>query len=234
VTGPVPLSEKRPYEPERALERARAHAEHFVSGIEERAPRLRALIGERPVICAMYDAELFGHWWFEGVDFLGFVFRRIAERGIVAPAAPSEVLGREGGFREVLPARSSWGADGHSQIWLNPETDWMYPPLHLAEDRMAELARLFPRAEGRTRRLLDQAARELMLAQSSDWAFLITTASHREYAERRARGHLERFERLRGAVLAGKVDEAGLRELEDLEERDAIFPEMDYRVYAPA
>ena len=246
VTGRVPLDEKAPYDPAAASERAREHAEDFVAGCEERCERVFRTTGLRPVICAMYDAELFGHWWFEGVEFIGRVFRRLEAGGLkVEPALPGDVLASCGDLEVVSPAASSWGDKGYFEQWLNEENDWVYPLLHRCEDQMAELAgqlasgsagaRLragrFAKApaDALTRRALNQAARELMLAQSSDWAFQMSVGSAREYAVKRTRGHVEAFQRLYGEITAGALDEAWLA---GVERRDAIFQEMDYTVFA--
>ena len=237
MTGQTTLHEKAPYDPAAALARASEHAEDFVAGCEERSRRIFRTTGLRPVICAMYDAELFGHWWFEGVDFLEAVFRRLEAGGLtVEPATPGEILAssevKGGELETVAPSASSWGDKGYFEQWLNGANDWVYPLLHGCEDRMAELARRFAEAESvapLTRRALDQAARELVLAQSSDWAFLMSTGTAREYAEKRTRDHVERFERLYGELTRGGIDEAALAEVE---RRDAVFEEMDYTVYA--
>jgi len=92
-----------------------------------------------------------------------------------------------------------------------------------------ELARQFPHGEGVLRRALNQAARELLLAQSSDWSFIMKTGSHVEYAVKRTQDHILRFTRLYDDIKAGAVDEAWLA---DHEYKDNIFPDIDYRVYA--
>ena len=242
VTGRARLDEKAPYDPAVARVRAREHALDFVSGCEERSQRILDAIGVRPVICAMYDAELFGHWWFEGVDFLEFVFQRLGSGSLeIEPALPGDVLGMVGEsgrgreLQAVAPSTSSWGDKGDFEQWLNAATNWIYPLLHGCEDRMAELAKRFAESEGLvsadralTRRALNQAARELMLAQSSDWAFQMATGAAREYAVKRTRHHVERFKKLYEEITAGAIDDAALSEIE---RRDAIFEEMDYTVY---
>ncbi|MHC4202527.1 MAG: 1,4-alpha-glucan branching protein domain-containing protein, partial [Planctomycetota bacterium] len=263
VTGRVPLEAKEPYDPAAARDRARVHARHFVSVCESRllgpqlSEALRPRAAERsesgavsriaaptasPVICAMYDAELFGHWWYEGIDFLrevlGLVGRGEASIEAVAPGdvvaeagavGASEAIGDAEAIDVVEPSASSWGNGGYFGQWLDGENTWIYPLLHEAEGRMVELARAHPSAEGLTRRALDQAARELLLAQASDWAFLMATRTAPEYAERRTRDHLARFTKLYEMLVSRSVGESFLA---DIERRDALFAEMDYRVYA--
>jgi 1,4-alpha-glucan branching enzyme len=127
------------------------------------------------------------------------------------------------------PSLSSWGYKGYGEVWLEGSNDWIYRHLHKAADRMVELAQRFPHADGGLRRALNQAARELLLAQSSDWAFIMKTGSHVEYAVRRTKEHILRFTRLYDDILGNRIDEGWLG---DIEYRDNIFPEIDYRVYA--
>jgi 1,4-alpha-glucan branching enzyme len=123
---------------------------------------------------------------------------------------------------------SSWGAEGYYRVWLNSQNEWMYVHQHVAEDRMIELARAHPDAEGILRRALNQAARELLLAESSDWAFIITTATSVQYAQKRFRDHIHRFTRLYEMITSFNIDENWLTEVEN---RDTIFQEIDYSVY---
>jgi 1,4-alpha-glucan branching enzyme len=228
VTGRVvDLAEKEPYLPEPAEARARVHAAHFV---EARRAQVRRASGtdRPPLIVSPYDAELFGHWWFEGPVFLEEVFRRLAAQDEVLAVTPLEYLHRHPDCELAQPAPSTWGSRGYAEVWLNPANDWIYPHLDVAAERMVELAGRFPEASDRERRALDQAARELLLAQSSDWPFMLTMGTTVDYARRRLRDHLARFTRLFEGLTGADVDEVDLREME---RRDAIFPEIDYRVY---
>ena len=101
--------------------------------------------------------------------------------------------------------------------------------LHAASERMTELARSYPWADGLTARALNQAARELMLAQSSDWSFIMKTGTTVPYATRRFNEHIIRFNRLYDDLRAGKVSETFLA---DIESKDNIFPNVGYQVYA--
>ncbi len=222
---------KEPYVRRKALERAREHAADFLSGREEQVARLAEMLGDRkPLIIAPYDAELFGHWWFEGPAWLDFLIRRTASgRGGVRLITPPEYLRDHPRCQVAEPSPSSWGANGYNEVWVNGSNDWIYRHLHEAADRMVALARRFPSAGGLLRRALDQAARELLLAQSSDWAFIMETGSHVDYAVKRTQDHLLRFTRLYDDIRADRVDEAWLS---DIEYADNLFPDIDYRVYA--
>ena len=230
ITGEVPLHAKEPYDPAAALAKADEHAGNFVYNRNQQAKWLGAKLGAAPTIVSPYDAELFGHWWFEGPRFLESVARRMAHPSAeVALISPSEVLTIETRLQTLEPSMSTWGDKGYAEVWLNGSNDWMIRHQHRAEDRMVELARRRPQASGLERRALNQAARELLLAQSGDWAFLITVGTASPYGHRRFREHITRFTRLADEIERGSIDEGSLREVEG---RDTIFSEMDFRVYA--
>ncbi|MDQ3266579.1 MAG: DUF1957 domain-containing protein [Myxococcota bacterium] len=224
--------QKLPYDPKAAKARALAHAEHFVSSREKQASYLEGKLGDRPaIITAPYDAELYGHWWFEGPWFLEAVIRRAAasQTGF-SLTGPADYLAQFPENQIAQPPMCSWGEHGYAGTWLHPSNDWIYPHLLSCAQRMVELARHHREVPVLTRRALNQAARELLLAQSSDWAFIMRSGTMVEYAVRRTRDHLERFERLFEMLQGGAIDEAWLT---DLESRDNLFPEIDYRVYRP-
>jgi 1,4-alpha-glucan branching enzyme len=185
--------------------------------------------GRQPIVVAPYDAELYGHWWYEGPEFLEALFRKLhVEQSQVLAATPWEYLERQPRLQVVEPSASSWGYQGYHEVWLNPSNDWVYRHLHKASDRMVELANANPDPGGALRRALDQAARELLLAQSSDWAFIMKTGTMVDYAVRRTREHIARFWRLERMAAQGRVEEPALAALEA---RDCVFPELDFRVY---
>lgn len=229
ITGPG--DRKELYDPAIARERAAEHAGHFLRCREKQVEWLTGIVTDRPpLITAPYDAELFGHWWFEGPAWLDFFLRKIAfDQRTIELVTPSEYLARHRSIQAATPSGSSWGYKGHAEFWLNESNDWIYRHLHRAEERMAALARSRAGAVGLERRALDQAARELLLAQGSDWAFIMKTGSHRDYAIRRTQDHLLRFSRLADMAAAGRIDAGRLAEIEYA---DNIFPDIDYRVYA--
>jgi 1,4-alpha-glucan branching enzyme len=161
--------------------------------------------------------------------FIEYLFRKMHhDQDDVKGITPSEFLERFPTHQTQRPSASTWGDKGYFEVWLNGTNDWIYRHLHKAEERMVELARRFPAAEGIQQRALNQAARELLLAQSSDWAFIMTTGTMSAYAERRTRDHVHRFIRLYEMLCGGGIDEGFLT---DIESRDTIFQEIDYRVY---
>ena len=228
VTGRVDLHLKEPYSRTRALGRVAAHAAHFADERRRQAAQARANMDRPPLIVSPYDAELFGHWWFEGPQFLEGVFRDLASRNDVVAITPPGYLARFDQCELVTPEMSTWGAHGYASVWLNETNDWIYPHYDAAARRMIRMANQHPAAEGLLKRALDQAARELLLAQSSDWAFIMKTGTMVEYATRRVIEHLRRFLDLVSAVDEGSLDEASIAKMEA---EWPIFPAIDYRVY---
>jgi 1,4-alpha-glucan branching enzyme len=230
ITGRnAPLDEKEPYDPGRARERAAEHAGNFLFNRQAQARFLRQQLGRAPVVVAPYDAELFGHWWYEGPEFLEFFFRKcLCDQDEIALVTAAEYLRGQTHLQVMAPSPSSWGDKGYFEVWLNGTNDWIYRHLHRAEARMVELACNHREAAGLTARALNQAGRELLLAQASDWAFIMTTGTMVEYAQKRTQDHVARFNELAEMIDAGRIREARLSELEH---RDNIFPELDFRVY---
>ena len=221
---------KAPYDPARAREKAAEHAGNFLFNRGKQVEYLSTLMDRTPVIVSPYDAELFGHWWYEGPDWLDFLFRKMHyDQDVVKPINAREYLERYPVCQVSTPSLSSWGHLGYSEVWLNGANDWVYPHLHKAADRMTHLANRHRGASGTLERALNQAARELLLAQSSDWAFIMKTGTHVSYAADRTVSHLGRFNRLHDEISGGRVDEGWLA---SVEARDNIFPEVDFRVYA--
>jgi len=229
ITGPG--EQKVPYDPALAAGRVAAHAEDFVA----RSRRASAAQGGRsspaPLIVSPYDAELFGHWWFEGLQWLEAVIQRMAaEPDALALTTPSAYLARHASLQAATPSESSWGDGGYNGFWLNPGNDWIYPHLHDAAQRMNALAQQHGDAPpgSLSYRALQQAARSLLLAQSSDWAFIMKSDTAKEYAFRRTRDHLARFNYLEQCVQDGAIDE---RRLQALEVMDQLFPDLQPAVY---
>lgn len=221
---------KELYDPIRAKQVVDQHASDFVANRVAQVRWLREVLGQDPIVVAPYDAELFGHWWHEGPEFVELVLRKIAcDTPDLRLVSPSDWLRDHPEQQVAQPHFSTWGAQGFADVWLDPNAEWMYPHLLVAAKRMVELADRFPAARGLLRRALDQAGRELLLAQSSDWAFIVSTATSVAYAEERARAHLERFTALYDMVVDGRVDG---RVVAAIEARDNLFPDLDYRTWA--
>lgn len=226
------LGDKPLYDPALAQERVQSHADHFAHLVEDLLREYREATGTPGVIASNYDTELFGHWWFEGVDWLRLVLRRLAQSDTVELLSATEMVERyEPDTVAELP-ESSWGAGGNHFTWLNQETEWMWPVIHGAERRMEQLVAAHLDATGDRLRVLNQAARELLLLQSSDWPFLVTTGQAKEYATKRFREHVDRFEELASIAERDEITLEALDRLAALENRDNPFPNIDYRDFA--
>jgi 1,4-alpha-glucan branching enzyme len=232
VTG---REEKELYDPQSARERAALHAGDF---LEKRQAQARARAGSMdrpPVIVSPYDAELFGHWWYEGPAWLDILLRKIHyDQDVVKTVTPAMFLAEFPTNQTSTPSASSWGEGGHYDFWLGEGTEWVYPLLHRAAERLQ--ARLAESGQpsgdrGMRRRILQQAARELLLAQGSDWPFIMRAGTSPEYAARRIREHLARFSALCEMLERDQVDERALAAFEQI---DPLFENLNLDHFAPA
>ena len=183
-----------------------------------------------PVIVAPFDAELFGHWWFEGPQWIESLIRKMEkEKNTIKMVTPSDYLALHSSNQVSTPSFSSWGNNGYAEVWLEESNDWIYEHIHKAAERMTELARQFPAAKGTVKRALNQAARELLLAQSSDWAFIMKTGTTVPYAVKRTREHIHNFTTLYHSLLKEEINEEWLI---TLEKKNNIFQDMSYIVFS--
>ncbi|MBI5179158.1 MAG: DUF1957 domain-containing protein [Nitrospinae bacterium] len=221
---------KEPYNQHAAMEKAASHAGNFMYNREKQVEHLHGVMGGKPpIIVAPYDAELYGHWWYEGPDWLNFLLRKMHyDQNTVKTITPSEYLQMFPKNQVCQPPMSSWGYKGYNEVWLEGSNDWIYPHLVRAAERMVSLAQRHAESPNGKERLLNQAARELLLAQSSDWAFIMKTGTMVEYAVKRTKDHLSRFQRIADQVDTGHVDYEWLNRIEGM---DNVFPDVDYRVY---
>ncbi len=222
---------KEPYNQYTALEKAASHAGNFMYNREKQIEHLHGVMGGKPpIIVAPYDAELYGHWWYEGPEWINFLLRKINyDQNVFKTITPSEYLQEFPRNQVCQPPMCSWGYKGYNEVWLEGSNDWVYPHLIRAAERMVTLARQHRNTANGKERLLNQAARELLLAQASDWAFIMKTGTMVEYAVKRTNDHVSRFNRLADQADNGQVDYEWLERIESL---DNIFPEIDFRVYA--
>jgi 1,4-alpha-glucan branching enzyme len=237
--------EKQLYDRAAADNAAAKHASDF---LVQRRQQIREIseLGFDPIALSPFDAELFGHWWFEGPVFLEQFIRQAANERDFRLTTPSEFLAGHPTQQIVEPAASTWGENGHLAVWLDPSNAWIYLHLHAALQKMIGLAQSASAVVGQplrlpgkglageatalefTDRILKQLARELLLAQASDWAFLMKTGTAREYATKRTIEHLARFDRLYDQFVTNRVDEEFVR---DCEWRDNLFPNVNWRYY---
>jgi 1,4-alpha-glucan branching enzyme len=221
--------DKLPYDRTAALQTAANHAQHFMEARMGQIGHLAGILDRPPLVLSPYDAELFGHWWYEGPEFLDYFMRKAYyDQKTFELITPEEYLRRHPTNQVVRPSPSSWGEEGYWRVWLNETNEWIYPHLHVAQERMTQLARNFPHPDPLQRRALNQAARELLLAQASDWPFILRTGTSPDYARKRVKDHLLRFIALHEQLTGTTVDEQWLGQVEW---RDNIFPEINYRYW---
>ncbi len=238
ITGKT--DDKRPYDIAKARAKAQEHAVDFISKAGMKADGFYAKTGKEAMMVCPFDAELFGHWWHEGPEWLYHVLRHTDRGGGIG--CKSAVDGSNGhnllrltGLSDYIdsnpvmqvasPCASSWGCNGYNEVWLNKTNDWIYRRLHMAAERMVALAQDYPEASGILRRALNQAARELLLAQGSDWAFIMKTGAFEKYAQERTISHIGRFTRIYDDIKKDSIDPGWLGHIEAA---DNIFPDLDY------
>jgi 1,4-alpha-glucan branching enzyme len=227
ITG---SGQKEPYHRAVALQTAAEHAGHFLNARVAQFEKLGGLLDHPPLVLAPYDAELFGHWWYEGPEFLDhFVRKTCSEQKSFTLITPEEYLRRHPTQQVAQPAASSWGEEGYFRVWLNERNEWIYPHLQVAQERMTELAQTVLDPPPLLARALKQAGRELLLAQSSDWPFILRTGTSPDYARQRVNDHLTRFLTLYQQIKRGRV---GGKWLEEVERRDNLFPQIEPAYWA--
>ena len=223
-------AEKQVYDHRVALETADGHADHFLKARMEQITQLADILDRPPLVLAPYDAELFGHWWYEGPEFLDlFVRKAYYDQKVFELITPEQYLRRHPTNQVATPSPSSWGEEGYWRVWLNEKNEWIYPHQQIAQERMTELVKKFPKPDALTARALKQAGRELLLAQASDWPFILRTNTSPDYAKKRVKGHLWHFNSIYHQLKTKKLD---AKWLADLESRDNIFPEINVSYWA--
>lgn len=230
VTGvKTDLANKDYYHPDWAAYKIDQHAEHFAHLVGDLLRDYHRRTGERGLISSNYDTELFGHWWYEGISWIGKVLRHLASYPDIDLTTAGDFIKRHPPSDVLNLPESSWGSNGTHFTWDNIENHWMWQPIHEAELRMETLVARFPEPNDDQRVILNQIARELLLLQSSDWPFLITTGQAREYAIQRFNQHLDRFNKLIESLDGGSPDRKLAEEYYKL---DKLFPDIDYRWFA--
>lgn len=204
------------------------HAANFLYNVQKKGEMLSNILDREPYYTITFDAELFGHWWFEGIDWLEEVIRRIAASGNVLLQTPGTYLRQDLDSQILQPALSSWGEGGYANVWADGDNVWIYRHVHKALERMTELANRFPGQNSLKQRFLNQAAREVLLAMASDWPFIIHSGTSVNYAEQRVRDHLANFNVVYENMCKNAVNTEWLIKAE---KRNIVFSDMDYNMF---
>jgi 1,4-alpha-glucan branching enzyme len=219
---------KTPYIPSRASARVKEHADRFLRDRLAQVAAAAPFMDRPPLMVAPYDAELFGHWWFEGPQWIEVLFRKAQSMDGLHFVTLAEYRRSYPDNQESTPEYSSWGDGGYGGVWLEKSNDWVYRHVFKIVERMVELAERFPNESGLRERVLNQAARETLLAQASDWPFLLRAGKSGSFARRQIEDAVTNFNRIYEMLCANTV---GTEWLTRLEKRNNIFPNINYRVF---
>jgi len=229
------LGEKEEYNIDKIEGRVQENSDHFLDLLKGVLENSATDVNERQVVCP-FDTELFGHWWFEGPRWLENVLNQLNDSESIDIANGSELVTGTKEAPVVALPEGSWGEGGFHYIWLNEKTEFYWPLVHSCEKHMTELARKYANTEGELKELLQQLGRELLLLESSDWPFLISTIAAADYAEIRIREHHKDFEFLRSLV--DKVADGTELSYDELtrytkiKEQDNLFDDLDISIWA--
>ena len=218
------------YNPVLALDKAKRQARAF---LDMRLLKLKSaaelMKGSSLSLCA-FGADNFGRFWYEGPEFIEALFREGTKSGEVQFMTPAEYLWKldPGTFQTLIPEFSSWGTNGYAETWLDASNDWMYRHAMRALERMVEIAERFPDNTGLKERALNQAAREILLALSSDWSKMLYKQENAEYAKKCIEFSLRNFTTIYEALGSNYISTEWLTQLE---KRHNIFPNINYRVF---
>lgn len=221
------------YNPVLAQNKVEEHSRHFSNLILKLLSSYQETNGKPGIIVSAYDGELFGHWWFEGIQWLKKVLTSLSEQSKVEMTSSSRYITEHPPVDRIDLQWGSWGKGGDSSTWLNSDTEDLWRRIHFCERRMEDMVASYPSATGLQKSILDQSARELLLLQSSDWPFLITTGQAREYAISRFQNHYDHFNQLLDITEKGLESEQERVFLKTLEHKDNPFPSVDYKLFTP-
>lgn len=230
ITGKT--DEKEIYDPLKAIEKIKLHVDNYLYHIQRKGIMLTSFGLENPLFNLCYDAELFGHRWYEGIDFIELLLRKCASsESQIKLTSPKECLMDDSIKSEKLYINGcSWGRGGYSDTWLDDSNVWIYRHIHQAIERMQELTERFPEQGSLKGRFLNQASREVLLAMSSDWPYIMHDKTSVTYAEKRLRNHLGSFNVVYSSMCKNTVNTEWLIKAE---KRNAIFPHIDYNIFRP-
>lgn len=226
ITG---SEEKQFYNPEKAQTKVCEHVDNFIYHREKMIKQVAKVFDDRPVmfICP-YDAELFGHWWFEGPNFIEKLLKKVDTHSEISSCTPLEYLEVYPENQVIEPKFSSWGESGYGQVWLDGANDWIYRHLFKGIEKMIELTERYPDATGLKRRALNQAAREILLSQASDWPLIMKSGTTVPYATKRVKTHILNFHKIYDSLCENVVKTEWLTKLE---KKNNLFKDIDYLVF---
>ncbi len=228
----TPLSDKQPYYPDDINAKIFEHAQHFCNVVRDVLREYRNETGRQGVVVAPFDAELFGHWWFEGPQFLRDVVLTLNSDPSVNLRTAEEALYHHPPDKVMRLQEGSWGEKGDHSVWINDRTRWMWEIEYRAEGKMLKLLHELPwKTNPRVKEMLERAGRELLLLQASDWPFVIHSEGAVDYGTQRFSGHATRFDRM--TLIAekiaggGEIDEIEKIQIAETDAHDSVLSEID-------
>jgi 1,4-alpha-glucan branching enzyme len=230
------LADKMEYYPSDVEDALNSQSDHFVGILHNFSNEYYSNANKPGIITAPFDTELFGHWWFEGPRWLSKVIRKANNSSEIKAIKLSEHLASNRPKKVISLPEGSWGQGGFHYIWLNEWTEWTWKHIYASENKMVDLADKYKNTADKTiERILNQMARELLLLESSDWQFLISTWSARDYAENRVVVHNEHIYKLEKILFSyeinGKINDSEEKVLNSFENTDSVFPNIDFRYW---
>ncbi|TRW81455.1 glycoside hydrolase family 57 protein [Mycolicibacterium sp. 018/SC-01/001] len=234
VTGRnVPSDEKAPYDPERAAAAVTGHVADFVQTVRERLVGESARIGRPAHVIAAFDTELFGHWWYEGPQWLEQVLRALPEAGVrVGTLSDALADGYIGQPVELPP--SSWGSGKDWQVWAGEQVaDLVRLNTEVVDTALSTVDKALSHAAARGAPgprmfVADQILRETLLTVSSDWPFMVSKDSAADYARYRAHLHAHATREIADALASGRTEQAE-RLAAAWNRADGLFGALDAR-----
>ncbi|MDT8861735.1 DUF1957 domain-containing protein [Alkalihalobacillus sp. MEB130] len=193
--------------------KVQGHADDFLYSIEQQINEHGSQCYPPYLMVTPFDAELFGHWWFEGPDWIGQLLKK--GEGKISFITPETYIDRHyQDFDTAHVSFSTWGRKGYGEVWVNEKNEYLYRHHHRMEVDLATSAALFANPTKLEKRYLQQMVREWMLTVSSDWAFIMDGQSAVQYAHERFSTHLYRFDLTKERLLQGEVQEEWITKME--------------------
>ena len=228
----TPLSNKDPYYPDDIDAKLHMHATHFCDTVRSTLWDYHRQTGRRGTVVASFDAELFGHWWFEGVRFLRDVIMTMSDMHDVDLHTAEEVLEQTPPDKVMRLPEGSWGENGDHTVWANDKVKWVWEIEYRAEGELLRVLHTVDwQNKPQVKDVLEKAARQLLLLQASDWPFVIHTGGAVDYGIQRIGGHSTNFNRLLEIVEhldeGGELDEVQKAEIAEADVHDDIFQDID-------
>ena len=228
----TPLSAKEPYYPDDIDAKLFAHAMHFCDTVRSTLWDYHRETGRRGTVVASFDAELFGHWWFEGIRFLRDVILTMSNMDDVQLSTAEEVLENSPPDKVMRLPEGSWGENGDHTVWANERIKWAWEIEYRAEGTFLRLLHSLPwKDDPQLKGVMERAGRQLLLLQASDWPFVIHTGGAVDYGIERIAGHSTHFNRLTNLAdrlgKGGQMTELDKVDLAEIDAHDNIFPDID-------